>query len=184
MLDPPLVWRVILWKMTTSSFKKSVIQDGGYIPLVLLRITHPDIPRITLDDGSIGNQVVRVVRDNLNLTREENGQVVEYYRLPFDIVRPTAREGELPVIELKIDRLDGTIAKFVDLTGGAKDADVEFIEIDRLHPEDDERTYRLKVKRTKMTMSHITFTLSFPNLYKIQSVQQIYQPATNPGLFE
>lgn len=178
---------------TSDSFKRAEIADGGYIPLALLRITHPDIPRITRPDGTVVEQVVRVVRDNQPLTKTEtrtnaDGDEVEedivYYPLPFNITRPTSRDGELPVLELTIDRLDGTIADLVDLTGGAKDAEVEFIEIDRNNPNTEERVYKLQVKKTTMTMSQIVFTLSFPNLFKIPSVQQAYYPSTNPGLFQ
>ena len=178
--------------MTSTNFRRTQLQDTGYVPLVLLRITHPDIPRIVVD-GRPTIQVVRVARDNQGLTRnelanytpdEDNGDPVIYQPLPFSIERPTSREGEVPVLELTIDRLDDTIAHFVDISGGAQDADVTFVEIDRLRPYTDERTIRLKVKRSSLRMGYIKFTLSFPNLFKIPSVQQSFYPESNPGLFQ
>lgn len=136
--------------------------------LVLLEITHPylSIP-------------LRVVNDNQDIVSNGNN----FLAMPFGLKRQDDIQGELPKVDLSISNVGRTITKWIDSSGGGRDAQISIILVRRSSPDLIEERLTLGIEKVSITTEVINFTLIVQNNLVKRAMKYTYDTKRTPGLF-
>lgn len=137
-------------------------------PLVLIEINHPLIP-----------DTIRLVHDNCNVVSNGN----TYVAMGFTIKRQADVQGELPKVTLTMQNVGRSLVKWIDMSGGGKDAEITAKIIRRSDPDTIEESIPMGVERITVTTLIITFHLVVYNNLVRRGIKLVYNNLTAPGLF-
>lgn len=152
----------------TEALRRELNATSGTAPLLLLEISHPDLPA-----------PIRVVRDTLDVTHD--GEV--FTAMAFDARIPDDLEGQNPRAELVMDNVGREVSAWIEASGGGQGATVRMIVIRRDDPDVIEWEVTLDLSNTFMNQSVIRGSLGFDNLLAQPGVTITYRPEVAPGLF-
>lgn len=137
-------------------------------PLVLLEITHPNLP-----------DPVRVVGDTQDLI--SNGQV--YAAMGFRVRLPDEVQGQQPRAELAVDNVGRELMRWVEQSAGGRNARVRLMQVLRSHPDNIEWEISMYLNNLRATATEVSGELGFPRLLDVPAVQMRADPQTMPGIF-
>lgn len=137
-------------------------------PLVLIEINHPLI-----------TDTIRLVHDNCNVV--SNGET--YVAMGFEIKRQADVQGELPKVTLTVQNVGRSLVKWIDMSGGGKDAEITAKIIRRSDPDLIEESISMGVERVTVTTLMVTFHLVVHNNLVRRGIKLVYNNTTAPGLF-
>lgn len=137
-------------------------------PLVLIEINHPLI-----------TDTIRLVHDNCNVV--SNGET--YVAMGFEIKRQADVQGELPKVTLTVQNVGRSLVKWIDMSGGGKDAEITAKIIRRSDPDLIEESISMGVERVTVTTLMVTFHLVVYNNLVRRGIKLVYNNTTAPGLF-
>lgn len=153
----------------SSDFKINVNRlNARESVIVLLEITHPLI-----------SETIRVVRDNCDVV--SNGET--YNALAFDFKRQDDIQGEVPKVSLVIQNVGRTLVKWIDMSGGGKNAEIRALLIRRSSPDLIEETIKLQIERISVTNKLLTFSLVVQNNLIRRGIKYTFNVDKFPGLF-
>lgn len=153
----------------TNDFKINVNRlNAKESVIVLLEITHPLI-----------GQTIRLVRDNCDIV--SNGET--YLAMGFDFKRQDDVQGEVPKVTLTIQNVGRSLVKWVDLSGGGKDAEITALLIRRSTPDTVEERISLQIERITLTSQSVNFSLVVQNNIIRRGIKYIFDVDRAPGLF-
>lgn len=136
--------------------------------LVLMEIEHPMI-----------TDVLRLVADNQDLiSLTEN-----YLAMPFKMERQSDIQGELPKIKLVIPNVGRTLTKWIDSSGGGRDAKITTKLVRRSSPDVIEETIVFGIQSININTENVTINLVIQNNLIKRSMRWIYDTVHAPGLF-
>jgi hypothetical protein len=136
--------------------------------IVLLEIDHPLIP-----------ETIRLVRDNCDVV--SNGET--YNAMAFDFKRQDDVQGEVPKVTLQVQNIGRSLVKWIDQSGGGKDAEITALLIRRSSPNLIEERIKLQIERISITNTVINFSLVVQNNLVRRGIKYIYSVNRAPGLF-
>jgi hypothetical protein len=137
-------------------------------PIVLLEITHPQL-----------SQTIRLVQDNQDIVSNGNS----YVAMSFNLKRQADIQGELPKVTLTVQNIGRSLVKWIDQSGGGKDAVVLAKIVRRSDPDVIEETITLGVERVSITMLSVVFSLVVYNNLAKRGIKISYTANRFPGLF-
>lgn len=137
-------------------------------PIVLIEITHPMI-----------SETVRLVQDNCDVV----SQGETYVAMAFQIKRQADVQGELPKVTLQVQNIGRSLVKWIDMSGGGKDAAIIAKIIRRSDPDVVEEAIPLGIERVTITNMLVTFHLVVYNNLIRRGIKMIYNNKLAPGLF-
>lgn len=137
-------------------------------PLVLIEINHPLI-----------TETIRLVHDNCDII--SNGET--YLAMGFEIKRQADVQGELPKVTLTMQNVGRSLVKWIDMSGGGKDAEIVAKIIRRSDPDNIEEAISMGVERVTVTTLIVTFHLVVYNNLIRRGIKLVYNNTTAPGLF-
>lgn len=137
-------------------------------PIVLLEISHPMI-----------TETIRLVQDNCDVVSQGNS----YMAMAFTLKRQSDVQGELPKVTLQVQNVGRSLVKWIDSSGGGKDAEIVAKIIRRSEPDLIEEAVTLGIERVTVTSLVVTFHLVVYNNLVRRGIKQIYNKVFSPGLF-
>lgn len=153
----------------SSDFKINVNKlNANEALLVCLEISHPFI-----------SDTIRLVNDSKNLISNGN----DYISMPFDVARQSDIQGELPRVSLKIPNVGKNLVKWIDSSGGGKDAVIRIKLIRRSNPNTSEETLTLGINNVSINTLEVVFNLIIQNNLTKQAVRYIFDKKRAIGLF-
>lgn len=135
--------------------------------IALIRMTHPDL-----------DIPITIVDDKKEIVFE--GET--YLPFPFRLKLNDQVEGQLPRASLIIPNMSSQIAKWVDMTLGARDAVVEVIVTRRSSLKRDHFA-QFEVDKATINPQIITFSLSVQNNLVKRAIRWTYDRTHAPSLF-
>lgn len=135
--------------------------------LVLVSIMHPYIS----DD-------IRLVNDNKDFILDGN----LYLAMPFSLERQSDVQGELPRVRFSIPNVGKALVKWIDSSGGGRDAKITVI-LSRRSSGVIEEQIEFGISAVSITSELVTFTLEIQNNLIKRSIRWIYDTVHAPGLF-
>lgn len=136
--------------------------------LVLLEIEHPMI-----------TDTLRLVSDNRDLV--SNGE--NYLAMNFNIVRQSDIQGELPTVSLIIPNIGRTLVKWIDSSGGGRNANITLKLARRSTPNVIEESISFGIASVNISTQSINFSLVIQNNLIKRSMKFTYDTKRAPGLF-
>lgn len=136
--------------------------------LVLLEIDHPLI-----------SDTIRLVRDNKDLI--SNGE--NYHAMSFDFKRQDDVQGEVPKVTLQIQNVGRSLVKWIDQSGGGKDAEISALLVRRSTPNLVEERIKLQIERITVSSLTISLNLVVQNNLIRRGIKYLYNIQRAPGLF-
>jgi hypothetical protein len=136
--------------------------------LILLEISHPFL-----------NESVRLVNDNEKLI--SNGET--FLPMAFRVKRQDDIQGELPKVTLTVSNVGRTLVKWIDSTGGGRDASISVMLARRSQPDLIEERLELGIESINITTEVIVFNLVVQNNLTKRAIKYIYDKHRTPGLF-
>ncbi len=136
--------------------------------IVLLEIDHPLI-----------SDTIRLVRDNKSVV--SNGET--YNAMAFDFKRQSDVQGEVPKVTLQIQNVGRSLVKWIDQSGGGKDAEITALLIRRSSPDLVEERIKLQVERITINSTLVVLNLVVQNNLIRRGIKYIYNIQRAPGLF-
>lgn len=137
-------------------------------PIILLEINHPLI-----------SETIRLVHDNCDVV--SNGET--YVAMGFQIKRQSDIQGELPKVTLTVQNVGRSLVKWIDMSGGGKNAEIIAKIIRRSDPDVVEESIPMGVERVTVTTMLVVFNLVIYNNLIRRGIKRIYNKKTSPGLF-
>lgn len=137
-------------------------------PIILIEITHPMIA-----------ETIRLVHDNCDVL--SNGET--YLAMGFEIKRQSDVQGELPKVTLTVQNVGRSLVKWIDMSGGGKDAKIVAKIIRRSEPDLIEESIPMGIERVNVTTLLVTFHLVVYNNLIRRGIKLIFNNKTAPGLF-
>lgn len=137
-------------------------------PLVLLEIEHPML-----------TDVLRLVSDNADLL--SNGE--NYLAMNFRFERQSDIQNELPKVSLIVPNIGRTLTKWVDGSGGGRDAKITAKLARRSTPDVIEESIQFGVSSVNLNVREINFSLVIQNNLVKRSMRFTYDTKRAPGLF-
>jgi len=137
-------------------------------PLVLLEITHVDLP-----------DPVRVVGDSQDLM--SNGDL--FVGLGFRVRLPDDTQGQQPRAELSVDNVGRELMQWIEQSAGGRNAKVRFMQVLRSNPDNIEWEISMYLNNIKASVAEVSGELGFPRLLDVPAVQLRADPQTMPGIF-
>jgi len=135
--------------------------------LVLLRIDHP-----------MFSEPVRLVLDSIDFMF--NG--FNYIHMPFKITRQNDVQGELPKVRLEITNVGRSLVKWVDSSGGGRDAELTVV-LARRSSNIVEESIKFRIGTVNVNSDTIIFNLLIQNNLTKRAIKWIYDQNHSPGLF-
>lgn len=155
--------------MPSERYKRALgAVSSSDVVLVLLEITHPDMPA-----------PARVVRDTQDLV--SNGNV--FVATGFDFTFPDDKGAAAPRAELVVDNIGRELMNWIEASKGGRGAEVRLMVVLRDTPDVIEADYRLGLARVVVDQWKISGELGYGNLLDLPAVAVRYDPSTAPGLF-
>lgn len=155
--------------MPSERYKRALgAVSSSDVVLVLLEITHPDMPA-----------PARVVRDTQDLV--SNGNV--FVATGFDFTFPDDKGAAAPRAELVVDNIGRELMSWIEASKGGRGAEVRLMIVLRETPDVIEADYRLGLERIVVDQWKISGELGYGNLLDLPAVAVRYDPSTAPGLF-
>lgn len=136
--------------------------------LVLLEISHPFL-----------TTPIRIVNDDKDFLFLSNN----YLPMGFDISRQSDVKGELPKITLTVPNVGRGMVRWIDGSGGGKDAKMTVYLVRRSTPATIEEKLELGIESTNISIKTITFNLVIQNNLIKRSMRYIYDNKRAKGLF-
>ena len=136
--------------------------------LVLLQIDHPFLVA-----------PIRLVNDNKDFTSV--GEV--FLAMPFELKRQDDVKGELPKIRLIVPNVGRGMIKWIDGSGGGRDAIITAMLARRSSPSVIEEQLTLGIESVDITTERVIFNLVIQNNLIKRSVRYIYDTLRAPGLY-
>lgn len=136
--------------------------------LVLMDIEHPFI-----DD------TIRLINDNMDIVSLSN----RYLSMPFDIKRQSDVQNELPRITVVIQNVGRSIVKWIDSSGGGRNAKIKIKLVRRSTPDIIEETLELAVATVTITTETILLNLIIQNNLNKRSCRLTFDVYRALGLF-
>ncbi len=137
-------------------------------PIILIEISHPMI-----------SEIIRIVQDNKDVV--SNG--FTYNAVSFQLQRQSDIQGELPKVTLTVQNVGRSLVRWIDMSGGGKQAVVTSKIIRRSDPDVVEEAITLGIERTTVTTMSIVFSLVVYNNLVRRGIKYIFNNKTAPGLF-
>ena len=137
-------------------------------PLVLLEISHADLP-----------QPVRVVGDTQDLVSGAN----TYVAMAFRLVLPDEVRGQQPRARLAVDNVGRELMEWIESSAGGRGAQVRIMMVLRSAPNNIEWEITLELSNISVTPQEVSGELGFPRLLDVPAVQVRADPQTMPGIF-
>lgn len=137
-------------------------------PIVLIEITHPLI-----------TDTIRLVQDRCDVV--SNGET--YMAMSFNLQRQADVQGELPKVTLTVQNVGRSLVKWIDVSGGGKDAVIVAKIIRRSNPDLIEESIPLGVERVTVTTMTVVFHLVVYNNLVRRGIKYIYNKNYFPGIF-
>ena len=137
-------------------------------PLVLLEITHVDLP-----------DPVRVVGDSQDLM--SNGAL--FIGTRFRVRLPDDTQGQQPRAELSVDNIGRELMQWIEQSAGGRNAKVRFMQVLRSNPDNIEWEISMYLNNIKASVAEVSGELGFPRLLDVPAVQLRADPQTMPGIF-
>ena len=137
-------------------------------PLVLLEITHADLP-----------QPIRVVGDSQDIVT--NGHV--FAGMGFRVRLPDETQGQQPRAELAVDNIGRELMQWIEQSAGGRNAKVRFMQVLRSAPDNVEWEISMYLNNLKCTAGEVVGELGFPRLLDMPAVSMRADPQTMPGIF-
>ena len=155
--------------MPSERYKRALgAVSSSDVVLVLLEITHPDMPA-----------PARGVRDTQDLV--SNGNV--FVATGFDFTFPDDKGSAAPRAELVVDNIGRELMSWIEASKGGRGAEVRLMIVLRETPDVIEADYRLGLERIVVDQWKISGELGYGNLLDLPAVAVRYDPSTAPGLF-
>ena len=136
--------------------------------LVLLEITHPFI-----------SDTIRLVNDNKDLVSNSHN----YLAMPFKIDRQSDVQNELPKITLTVQNVGRSLIKWIDSSGGGRDAVIKLLLVRRSTPNLIEESLDLGIASVNVSTRAVIFNLNIQNNLSKRSCRLIYDVERAYGLF-
>ena len=136
--------------------------------LVLLEIEHPMV-----------TDTIRLVSDNRDLV--SNGE--NYLAMNFGIERQSDVQNELPMVTLSIPNVGRSLVKWIDSSGGGRDAKITLMITRRSTPNIIEESIVFGIQSVNITTKLISFSLIIQNNLNKRAMRFIYDTKRSPGLF-
>ncbi|MBI3771473.1 MAG: DUF1833 family protein [Gammaproteobacteria bacterium] len=152
----------------STNYKTQTNRTSGTAPLILLEITHPNLP-----------QPVRLVQDNQDIVSNGN----TFTAMGFEITLPDDKEQGLPQAKIAIDNVGKELTSWLDASGGGKGAKVRVMQIMRDAPNVIEMDTTLDLSNVSMNVFKVGGTLGYQDILNQPAVTYTYRPDTAPGLF-
>jgi len=136
--------------------------------LVLLEVSHPFL-----------SVPVRLVNDNKDFVFNGNN----FLAMPFKVKRQDDVQGELPKVSLSIPNVGRTLVKWIDSSGGGRNATMSIILSRRSTPNVIEEKLNLGIQSVSINTELVTFILIVQNNLSKRSMKFTYDLNRAPGLF-
>lgn len=136
--------------------------------IVLVEINHPLV-----------SETIRIVRDTKDVLSNGNN----YFAMAFDFKRQDDVQGEVPKVTLQIQNVGRSLVKWIDQSGGGKDAEIKALLIRRSNPDLVEESVKLQVERISINQTIINLNLVVQNNLIRRGIRYIYNFQKFPGLF-
>lgn len=155
--------------MPSERYKRALgAVSSSDVAVVLLEITHPDMP-----------EPARVVRDTQNLVSNGN----TFIATAFDFTFPDDKGSSAPRAELVVDNVGRELMSWIDMSKGGRGAEVRLMVVLRATPDVIEADFRLGLERIVVDQWKVTGELGYGNLLDLPAVAVRYDPRTAPGIF-
>lgn len=135
--------------------------------LVLVRITHP------------------YVATPICLVNDSNDIVVgseTFLKMPFSLKKQSDVQGELPKATFVLPNVGKAIVKWIDSTGGGRDAKIDVLLTRRSNPIIED-SIQFGIQSVKVDSNNVNFTLFIQNNLIKRSIRWVYDLNHAPGLF-
>ena len=136
--------------------------------LILMEITHPFL-----------SSTLRLVNDNKNFIFNSN----EYVAMPFQVIRQSDVQGELPKVTLNVPNVGRSLVKWIDSSGGGSGAEISIILARRSAPTTIEEKITFGIESVSISTELVSFNLVIQNNLVKRSMRYIYDTKRAPGLF-
>lgn len=136
--------------------------------LTLLEITHPFI-----------TDPVRLVMDNCNVVSNGN----TFIAMAFDIKRQDDIKDEVPKVEITLQNIGRSLVKWIDQSGGGRDAEVKAMLIRRSSPDLIEESINLSIERVFINSQFVRLSLTIQNNLIRKGTKWVFDKERAPGLF-
>lgn len=153
---------------TEQYFESINATDSDEVVLHLLIIDHADLP-----------EPIRVVNNTENVTHQGN----EYIGVPFAITLPDQQEQGASKASITVDNVGRTLTDWLEVSSGGVGATVEIIEIISSDPDHVQANFKLNLSDVNMTVSEVSGTLSYTDIFNKPGIVLTYSPAVTPGVF-
>lgn len=153
---------------STTYFETTNSMEGKEFPLILLEVTHADLP-----------SAIRVVNDRTDLVH--NGDT--FVRMGFDITLPDDPESGTPEARLTMDNVGREMVSWLEIADWNNPTTVRIIQVLRSAPNIVEWDITMGMKNISMSQSQVVGTLTFEDQLGLPAVAVTYTPQTAVGLF-
>ena len=156
-------------KQYSATYQKTVNSlQGSEFPLILLEITHDDLP-----------SPIRVVNDRADLTHSGD----QYVRMGFNISLPDDPETGLPQAKLEIDNVGREMVSWLEIADWNTPTSVRIIQVLRSAPNTVEWEITMFLSNISMTQTSVIGILTFYDPYGLTAIPIVYSPQVAVGLF-
>lgn len=153
----------------SSGFKINVNKlNANENLLVCLEITH-----------SFLDNPLRLVNDINPIISNGN----EFIPMPFEVQRQSDIQGELPQVVLRVANVGREMVRWVDSSGGGKDAEIKVMLLRRSTPNTVEESLVLGINSVKITTEMVEFNLIVQNNLAKRAMRYTYNKKLAPSLF-
>lgn len=136
--------------------------------LILAEINHPFL-----------GVPIRIVNDNQTLISLGNS----FVPMEFSIKRQDDVQGELPSVMFSVQNVGRSLVRWIDSTGGGRDAKLKIMMVRRSTPDVVEESLTLGIQRVTVTTEVVNFSLVVQNDLIRRSMKFVYDKQRAPGLF-
>ena len=153
----------------SAGFKINVNKlNADEVLLILLEIQHPFL-----------TDPVRLVNDNRDFVFNGNN----YMGTSFNIKRQNDVQGELPMVTLTVPNVGRSLVKWIDESGGGKDAILTIILSRRSTPTVEEERLSFQIQTVNITTDSVVFNMVVENNLIKRAMRWVYDQYRAPGLF-
>lgn len=139
-------------------------EEGIYACLI---IDHPFI-----------SEPVRLINDSKDLVISGD----TYLAMPFQVKRQSDIQNELPKVQLSISNVGRSLVKWIDSSGGGRNASIKILLVRRSSSVIEEEI-ELGISSVSVTMEVVTFNLVIQNNLIKRGIRWLYDQNHSPGLF-
>lgn len=153
----------------SDEFKQNINKlNADEAVLVLMEINHPLI-----------SDTIRLVRDNCNLV--SNGET--YIAMAFDVRRQNDIKDEVPKVSVVVQNVGRSLVKWIDQSGGGRDAEVRIMLARRSDPDNIEEDLYLSIERVSVNSENVNLQMTIQNNLIRKGTKLRFDNDISPGIF-